>query len=303
VQAAKAAVEARRLSGVAANKAAANKAAAEALQAKINDLKVTTPNNNTTLKAMVDEIERVTAKLEAIKTLKAANSFNNKALGNNGSAKLTQVNQDLTALKAAAQAKAQTEINAIKSKLNSTFKASNAVLNNKSKKQTDVNAAVASAAKAVLEALRVPQRNLYKKTGVAMNLNSYQKNVDKMKAKAANFNKFRIIGARDIPADFNYSAAAKQYVNTHGNNAGRAQEQINRKRAKGIIGWRNKNLNAFWKAVNAIKNFESKRAAAAAPKAAAHRIPGFGAASSSVSRRAALAAAAATPPPTAAPAS
>ena len=96
-------------------------------------------------------------------------------------------------------------------------------------------------------------------------MSAFNNRIEEMKTKVANFNKFRIIGARGIGAGFNYSKAAKNYVNSHRTAAEVAQEKINRKYAKGLIGWRNKNLNAFWKAVKGIRNLESKRPAATLP--------------------------------------
>jgi hypothetical protein len=209
---------------------------------------------------MVKEIDRVEAELAAIRTLRNSGQFTNTDLGN---AQVAPKADALAVLKAAAKTKADRERVKIIGILDAVLAEKERVINNKKQTKTAVEAALGAVRSALANAQSKKDLKNIKDAGIEVKFTPYITRVSNMEAKAANFNKFRIIGRRG-PV-INYVAAAQNYMNAHGNAGGKAQEQINRKHAKGVFGYRNKNLSAFWKAVNGIRKLEPKRGAAAPP--------------------------------------
>jgi hypothetical protein len=256
----------------------------------INALKLENVNKNN-IGAMVAEIKRATAAMNTAGAKKEALGIRTENLPQETRTKLGNFATQIANLEAAAKAKAESEIKAIKTELSTTFAASNAILINKTKTKEAALAAANAAANALLKAQRVPQRSIYREAGAEMNMSPYVTRVGELKAKAANFNKFRIIGLRGTVT--NWSGPAQTYVKAHKNAAGKTQEQINRKHAKGMFGYKNKNLSAFWKAVNDIRKLETKRVAVALPQPSAL--------SGGSSRAVGLSGVASIPPPPPAP--
>jgi hypothetical protein len=232
----------------------------KALQNKISNLTIKATNNTTSLDVMVKEIDRVEAELAAIRTLRNSGQFTNTDLGN---AQVAPKADALAVLKAAAKTKADRERVKIIGILDAVLAEKERVINNKKQTKTAVEAALGAVRSALANAQSKKDLKNIKDAGIEVKFTPYITRVSNMEAKAANFNKFRIIGRRG-PV-INYVAAAQNYMNAHGNAGGKAQEQINRKHAKGVFGYRNKNLSAFWKAVNGIRKLEPKRGAAAPP--------------------------------------
>jgi hypothetical protein len=235
----------------------------KALQNKISNLTITA-TNNTSLDVMVNEIDRVEDELEAIKTLTRSGQFTNTDLGN---AQVAPKADALAVLKAAAKTKADRERVKIIGILDAVLAEKERVINNKKQTKTAVEAALGAVRSALANAQSKKDLKNIKDAGIEVKFTPYITRVSNMEAKAANFNKFRIIGRRG-PA-INYVAAAQEYVNAHKNAGGKAQEQINRKHATGMFGgmfgYKNKNMTAFWKAVNGIRKLKTTGVAAAPP--------------------------------------
>jgi hypothetical protein len=87
------------------------------------------------------------------------------------------------------------------------------------------------------------------KAGVAVNSSEFNRRLAALRPKLENFNKFRITGTREPKPK--WDAQANKYLspNTYTEN----KEKINRQFKKGLIGWKNKDLTNFWKAVSSLK--------------------------------------------------
>lgn len=211
-----------------------------AVKNKINKLTIVSANNKT-LREMLAEIGRVESEISTIRS-----AFSNLELGNKLNA-LNEKSVQLTALKAAAKLKAQAEYDTLKADLTAELKTHEAVLNNpkKSKEEAKVSAWAANAAVGK-HADRL--KNIVK-AGVAVNSSEFNRRLAALRPKLENFNKFRITGTREPKPK--WDAQANKYLspNTYTEN----KEKINRQFKKGLIGWKNKDLTNFWKAVSSLK--------------------------------------------------